>query len=66
MWVAGKLVPISSSLWARGRVHPGQVFGRRGGGAYLQQSMGERWARGSIAGQHRDTQDKQPFTPKGT
>ncbi|MEQ2251790.1 Protein bicaudal C 1-B [Ilyodon furcidens] len=21
-WVAGKLVPISSSLWARGRVHP--------------------------------------------
>ncbi|MEQ2226110.1 hypothetical protein ILYODFUR_024258 [Ilyodon furcidens] len=24
-WVMGKLVPISSSLWARGRVHPGQV-----------------------------------------
>ncbi|MEQ2255378.1 Voltage-dependent calcium channel subunit alpha-2/delta-3 [Ilyodon furcidens] len=24
-WVAGKLVPISSSLWARGGVHPGQV-----------------------------------------
>ncbi|MEQ2280675.1 hypothetical protein AMECASPLE_022339 [Ameca splendens] len=24
-WVAGELVPISSSLWARGRVHPGQV-----------------------------------------
>ncbi|MED6239776.1 hypothetical protein ATANTOWER_011019 [Ataeniobius toweri] len=24
-WVTGKLVPISSSLWARGRVHPGQV-----------------------------------------
>ncbi|MED6258430.1 hypothetical protein ATANTOWER_007315 [Ataeniobius toweri] len=24
-WVTGKLVPISSSLRARGRVHPGQV-----------------------------------------
>ncbi|MEQ2223456.1 hypothetical protein ILYODFUR_036893 [Ilyodon furcidens] len=24
-WVAGELVPISSSLWPRGRVHPGQV-----------------------------------------
>ncbi|MED6266668.1 Adenylosuccinate synthetase isozyme 1 C [Characodon lateralis] len=24
-WVAGKLVPISSSLWAGGGVHPGQV-----------------------------------------
>ncbi|MEQ2289415.1 hypothetical protein AMECASPLE_032734 [Ameca splendens] len=24
-WVTGKLVPISSSLQARGRVHPGQV-----------------------------------------
>ncbi|MEQ2226278.1 hypothetical protein ILYODFUR_025883 [Ilyodon furcidens] len=24
-WVTGELVPISSSLWARGRVHPGQV-----------------------------------------
>ncbi|MEQ2251822.1 hypothetical protein ILYODFUR_015176 [Ilyodon furcidens] len=24
-WVTGKLVPISSSLWARGGVHPGQV-----------------------------------------
>ncbi|MEQ2252949.1 hypothetical protein ILYODFUR_027019 [Ilyodon furcidens] len=27
MWVAGKLVPISSSPWTRGRVHPGQVTG---------------------------------------
>ncbi|MEQ2287755.1 hypothetical protein AMECASPLE_015849 [Ameca splendens] len=25
LWVTGELVPISSSLWARGRVHPGQV-----------------------------------------
>ncbi|MED6234138.1 hypothetical protein ATANTOWER_023047, partial [Ataeniobius toweri] len=24
-WVAWKLVPISSSLWAEGEVHPGQV-----------------------------------------
>ncbi|MEQ2286949.1 hypothetical protein AMECASPLE_007583 [Ameca splendens] len=24
-WAAGELVPISSSLWARGRVHPGQI-----------------------------------------
>ncbi|MED6241687.1 hypothetical protein ATANTOWER_023963 [Ataeniobius toweri] len=24
-WVVGKLVPISSSLWAGGRIHPGQV-----------------------------------------
>ncbi|MEQ2196380.1 hypothetical protein XENOCAPTIV_023255 [Xenoophorus captivus] len=24
-WVTGKLVPISSSLWAGGGVHPGQV-----------------------------------------
>ena len=39
----------------------------RGSGVYLQLSMGER--RGpawtgyqSIAGQHRDKQDKQPFT----
>ncbi|MEQ2256237.1 hypothetical protein ILYODFUR_022283 [Ilyodon furcidens] len=24
-WVAGELVPISSSLWARGGLHPGQV-----------------------------------------
>ncbi|MEQ2229599.1 hypothetical protein ILYODFUR_020500 [Ilyodon furcidens] len=24
-WVTGELVPISSSLWAKGGVHPGQV-----------------------------------------
>ncbi|MED6248326.1 hypothetical protein ATANTOWER_031591 [Ataeniobius toweri] len=24
-WVTGELVPISSSLWVRGGVHPGQV-----------------------------------------
>ncbi|MEQ2278968.1 hypothetical protein AMECASPLE_004702 [Ameca splendens] len=45
-----------------------------GAGAYFQQSTGERWGppwtgRQSIAGQHRDTQDKlsctHSFTPKG-
>ncbi|MEQ2192635.1 hypothetical protein XENOCAPTIV_014743 [Xenoophorus captivus] len=50
------------------------MVGHSEAGAYLQQSMGERhgtpWTgRQSIAGQHRDIQDKQPgthsFTPKG-
>ncbi|MEQ2238732.1 hypothetical protein ILYODFUR_036242 [Ilyodon furcidens] len=43
------------------------IVGHGGAGAYLQQSMGERrgtpWTgRQSIAGQHRDIQDKQPST----
>ncbi|MEQ2237325.1 hypothetical protein ILYODFUR_022033 [Ilyodon furcidens] len=38
----------------------------RGAGAYLQKSTDKRWGipwtgHQSIAGQHRDTQDKQPF-----
>ncbi|MEQ2242828.1 hypothetical protein ILYODFUR_000795 [Ilyodon furcidens] len=50
------------------------ILCRGGADAYLQQSTGERrdtpWTgHQSIAGQHRDTQDKQPctqpFTPKG-
>ncbi|MEQ2234845.1 hypothetical protein ILYODFUR_035579 [Ilyodon furcidens] len=60
-------------------IHPfaipaSSIVGRGEAGAYLQRSMGERrgtpWTgRQSIAGQHRDTHDKQPFThpftPKG-
>ncbi|MED6281437.1 hypothetical protein CHARACLAT_021607 [Characodon lateralis] len=43
------------------------IVGHRGAGAYLHQSMGKRqgtpWTgRKSIAGQHRDIQDKQPCT----
>uniref|UniRef100_A0A3Q2PAX2 Septin 8b n=1 Tax=Fundulus heteroclitus TaxID=8078 RepID=A0A3Q2PAX2_FUNHE len=42
-------------------------MGSWGAGAYLQRSLGERrgtpWTgRQSVAGQHRDKQDKQPFT----
>ncbi|MED6237294.1 hypothetical protein ATANTOWER_022183 [Ataeniobius toweri] len=33
-WVTGELVPISSSLWARGRVHPGQVASPSQGNIY--------------------------------
>ncbi|MEQ2243088.1 hypothetical protein ILYODFUR_003484 [Ilyodon furcidens] len=53
-------------------IHPfsistSSVQGYGGAGAYLQQSTGERRAPPwtgcqSIAGQHRDTQGKQPFT----
>ncbi|MED6261189.1 hypothetical protein ATANTOWER_002092 [Ataeniobius toweri] len=33
-WVAGELVPISNSLWARGGVHPGQVASPSQGNKY--------------------------------
>ncbi|MEQ2229174.1 hypothetical protein ILYODFUR_016244 [Ilyodon furcidens] len=59
-------------------IHPfsrpaSSIQGHGGAGAYLQQSTGERrgppWTgHQSIAGQHRDTQNKQPcnpLTPKG-
>ncbi|MEQ2282607.1 LYR motif-containing protein 5A [Ameca splendens] len=42
-WVAGKLVPISSSIWARGGVHPGQLLylGREypKGAAYFRERL---------------------------
>ncbi|MEQ2292465.1 hypothetical protein AMECASPLE_023365 [Ameca splendens] len=60
-------------------IHPSSIpassiQGHWGAGAYLQRSTGEKrgtpWTgRQSIAGQHKDTQDKQlcthPFIPKG-
>ncbi|KAK5608486.1 hypothetical protein CRENBAI_024693 [Crenichthys baileyi] len=48
-----------------------ETKGCRTAGAHLQQSTGKRqctpWTgRQSTAGEHRDTQDKQPSTPKGS